>query len=142
MHKKGGTSLMLEHIIYIVIFISFFIVMYSFVNSYADRSAFFEDFYSKKISQAINSAKPGTEFKIDITPLAVTAFKRNKPIKDLVYIDNLNNEVVVSSRLNAGTSFKFFNDVDVVDWFVESPSGDSKTTRFIFKVKENQRNEI
>ena len=54
----------------------------------------------------------------------------------------MNNRVVVSSRLNTGTSFSFFKDVDVVDFYVESVSGNSETTRFIFKVKERQRDEL
>ena len=142
MDKRGDTSIMMDTIMHIVVFILFFLVMFWFVNSYSNGAAFWEDFYAKEIVRVINGAEPGMEFKIDVTPLAVAAFKLNKPIKDTIYIDNVNNKVVVSSRISTGTSFGFFNDVDVVDWSVEGPSGKPENTRFIFKVKERGRNDL
>ena len=139
MDKRGDTSIMMNSIIYIIIFILFFSLMFWFVGSYSNGSALWEDFYSKEIVRLINTAKPGEEFKIDVTPLAVVASRSGKPIKDIVSVDNVNNQIIVSTKLNSGVSFKFFNDVDIVDWFVESPSGSPDSTRFIFKVVEEQR---
>ena len=142
MNKKGDNDMLMENIIYLTIFIIFFLTMFWFVNSYSNRSAYYEEFYSKKIAGIINSAEPGMDFKIDITPLAIAASKNSKPIKDIILIDNVNNQIIVSSRPNSGTSFGFFNDVDVVNWYVESPSGRADTTQFIFTIKEKKRNEI
>ena len=142
MDKRGDTSIMMDTILHIIIFILFFSVMFWFVGSYSNGAAFWEDFYAKEIVRVINGAEPGMEFKIDVTKLAVVAFKKTKPIKDIVYIDNVNNRVVVSSRLNAGTSFGFFKDVDIVEWKTEGPSGRPENTQFMFKVKERGRNDL
>jgi hypothetical protein len=141
MNKRGDTNIIMDNLIYLVIFIAFFLMMFWFVGSYSNGSAFYEDFYAKEISRIINSASPGMEFKIDVTPIAVAAFKNKKPLKDIVSIDNVNNKVIISSRSNTGTSFSFFKDVDIVDYYIESPSGGAETTRFIFKVKGGRRNE-
>jgi len=132
----------MTNIIYLLLFIFFFMVMFWFVNSYSDRSAFYEDFYSKEIVSIINKAEPGMEIKIDVSRVAVIAFKKTKPIEDIIYVDNVNNQIIVSSRLNAGTSFGFFNDVDIVEWKTEGPSGRPENTQFMFKVKERGRNEL
>lgn len=136
MNKRANTDIAMDSIIYLVLCLFLFLGLLWFVNSYSHGSAFYEDFYSKELVSIINNAKPGMEFKIDITPLAVAAFDNGKPLKDIILIDNVNNQIIVSSRLSAGTSFGFFNDVDVVDWSVDSPSGSATSTRFIFKVKE------
>jgi len=142
MNKRADTDFIMNYVIYVVLFLLFFLGMFYFVNSHSNGSAFYEDFYAKEIAGVINNAEPGMEFKIDVTPVAAIAFKKGKPVEDIVLIDNVNNRVVVSSRLNTGTSFSFFKDVDVVDFYVESVSGNSETTRFIFKVKERQRDEL
>jgi len=139
MDRRGDTSIMFDSIIHILIFILFFSAMFWFVNSYFNGAAYLEDFYSKEIVQAINSAKAGQEIKLDITKLANVAIKEGKPVEDIIFIDNVNNLVVASARINTGTSFEFFNDVDIVDWGVKNPSGESISTRFIFKVKEKQK---
>ena len=141
MERRGDTNLIMNNIIYLLLFILFFMVMFWFVNSYSNGSAFYEDFYSKEIVSIVNKAEPGMEFKIDVSRVAGIAFKNGKPLKDIVSVDNVNNRITVSSRLNAGTSFNFFNDVDIVEWSVEVPSGKPESTRFIFKVKDRGRNE-
>lgn len=142
MNKRGDTNSMMNTIIYLVIFILFFIGMFWFISSYSNRSGFFEDFYAKEIAEVINSAEQGMSFKVDITPLAIVSSKNGKPLKDIITIDNVNNRVIASSKLNTGVSFGFFNDVDVVDWRVEGPSGGAENTRFIFKIVEKQRDEL
>lgn len=132
----------MDTIIYLIITLFVFLGLLWFVNSYKHGSAYYEDFYSKEIANIINNAEPGMEFKIDITPLASIAIENGKPVGDIVYIDNVNNLVVVSSRLNTGTVFNFFNDVDAVDFYVESPSGSPEATRFIFKILEKQKDDV
>lgn len=139
MNRRGASNLAMDTIIPLIVVTAVFAVMIWFVNSYSHGSAFYEDFYAKEIANVINNAEPGMEFKIDITPLASLAVKSGKPIRDLVYIDNVNNKVIVSTRLNTGTSFNFFNNVDVLYLPPEGPSGGVETTRFIFKIVEKQR---
>lgn len=142
MDRRGDTDLMMDNLIYLFIFILFFLTMFYFVNSYSNGGAFYEDFYAKEISRIINSAQPGMELKIDVTPLVVVASKNKKPLNEIILIDNVNNKVIVSSKLNSGTSFSFFNDVDVIYSPLEVISGGVENTRFIFKIVEKQRVEL
>lgn len=142
MDKRGGMNIAMDSIIYLVICALVFIGMLWFVNSYSNAAGFWEDFYAKEIAGIINNAERGMEYKIDITNVAVIALKNGKPVKDIISIDNVNNQVIVSTRASTGTGFSFFNDVDIVEWKVEAPSGSPETTQFIFKVKEKQRDEV
>ena len=140
--KKGSNNVVMDNLYSLILVILFLMLIFLLINSNLNNGAFYEDFYAKEISRLINSVEPGIEFKIDVTPLAVSASKSGKPILDIIQIDNVNNSVVTSSRLDTGTSFDFFRDVDVVDFYVESPSGMNDRTRFIFKVVEKRRNEL
>lgn len=129
----------MDTLIHLVIFALFFSIMFWGIGSYSDRSALLEDLYAKELANLINRAEPGMEYKIDISKLATVAFKNNKKFSDIIYIDNLNNEVIVSSRLATGTAYKFFNDVDVIIRGIEPVSGNNQGTLFVFEVVEKQR---
>lgn len=137
MGKKA--SIVMDNIIHIIIFALFFSIMFWGISAYSNGSALLEDIYAKEIARLINTAEPGMNFKMDISKIASVAYKNGKNFADIVNIDNVNNEVVVSSRLSSGTSYKFFNDVDLVNFKVEAVSGNSQDTRFIFEVKERQK---
>ncbi len=142
MNIRGSVNIAMDSIVYILITALVFTGLLWFVNSYSNGGAFYEDFYAKEIANVLDNSIPGQEIKIDVTPLANVALKNGKNVKDIVNIDNVDNKVIVSSRLNTGTSFSFFNDVDVVDFYVENPSGEPDKTRFIFKIVRKQRDEI
>src|SRR3989344_677518 len=108
MERRGDVDVMMYNLIYTAICISVFIGLFMYVNSYGRGSAFYEDFYSKEIINLINNAKPGMEFKIDITKLAMIAIKNGKPVKDIIYVNNVNNQITVSTRKDTGTSFGYF----------------------------------
>src|SRR3989344_6135589 len=112
-------NIVMDNIIHIVIFALFFAIMLWGISSYSDGSALLEDIYAKEIARVINTAEPGMSFKIDISKIAAVAFDNGKKFEDIVYIDNVKNEVIVSSRLSSGTAYKFFNDVDIIN--VEPP---------------------
>lgn len=137
--NKRGEGILWDNIIYILLFLVFFLMMFYFVSSYQDGAFFWEDFYAKEITNLINHAEPGIEFKIDVSKLAVIAVKRGKNLHDLISIDNVNNKIIVSVRNGVGTSFNFFNDVDIVEPMIDTPSGGAATTRFIFKTAERKR---
>lgn len=139
MNKKA--NIVMDNIIHIIIFAMFFAIMFWGISSYSDGSALLEDIYAKEIARVINTAEPGMSFKIDISKIAAVAYGNGKKFEDLVTIDNVNNEVKVSSRLSSGTTYRFFNDVDIVNFRVEAASGNSQDTRFVFEVVEKQRAE-
>jgi hypothetical protein len=141
MDRRGASGIGMESLGYILLCILVFVGGLFFVNSYDNGSFLLEDFYAKEIANIINTAKPGEEYKLDVTQLAVIAIKNGKPLRETIYVDNVNNQIRVSSRLNAGIQYGFFNDVDIVDFDVLGPSGSANTAQFIFKVKERQRDE-
>lgn len=132
-------NIVMDNIIHIVIFAIFFSIMFWGISSYSDGSALLEDLYAKEIARVINTAEPGMSFKIDISKIAVIAFNNGKAFSDIIDIDNINNEIRVSSRLTSGTAYKFFNDVDVVNWEVVPVSDNAEGTRFVFEVREKQK---
>ncbi|MBM3206700.1 MAG: hypothetical protein FJZ43_03720 [Candidatus Staskawiczbacteria bacterium] len=132
-------NIVMDNLIHIVIFAMFFGIMFWGIGSYSDGSALIEDIYAKEIVRLINAAEPGMSFKLDVSKLAVVANKNGKKFEETIYVDNVNNELRVSSRLGSGTIYKFFNDVDIVNFRVESVSGNSIATRFLFEVVERQR---
>ena len=142
MNRRGTDNTLTESIIYLLLFILFFLLMFYFVNANNNGAFFWEDFYVKELAFLIDRAEPGMEFAIDVSELSRVAIKKGKNLRDLILIDNVNNRVTVSVRQGAGTSFNFFNDVDII---IEDgaglvlPSGGATTTQFIFKVKEKQR---
>lgn len=137
MNKKG--DIIYDSIVYTIIFILFFSGMFWYVVSYADGASYWEDVYSKEIVYIVDRSEPGMSFTIDVTPLAAIASKKGVPVRDIVSFDNINNRVLVRTRQNAGTSFTFFNDVDVMYSPVVSPSGSSTTAQFTFSLGEKQR---
>lgn len=132
-------NIVMDNIIHIVIFAIFFSIMFWGISSYSDGSALLEDLYAKEIARVINTAEPGMSFKIDISKIAVIAFNNGKAFSDIIDIDNINNEIRVSSRLTSGTAYKFFNDVDVVNWGVVPVSDKAEGTKFVFEVREKQK---
>ncbi len=132
-------NIVMDNIIHIVIFAIFFSIMFWGISSYSDGSALLEDLYAKEIARVINTAEPGMSFKIDISKIAVIAFNNGKAFSDIIDIDNINNEIRVSSRLTSGTAYKFFNDVDVVNWEVVPVSDKAEGTKFVFEVRGKQK---
>ncbi len=137
--NKRAEGILYDNIIYAFLFILFFMLMFYFITGYQDGATFWEDFYAKEISLMINRAEPGMEIAVDVSNLAVIAIKNGKSYREIISIDNVNNRVSVSVRNGAGTSYGFFKDFDIVEPRVEIPSGGATTTRFIFKIKERQR---
>ncbi len=139
MNKRGDTTILMDTIMHLVIFILFFAIMFWFVLSYSNGSVFVEDFYAKEIALMINNAVPGQKLAVDVTKLASVAVKNGKPVRDMISVDNVYNRIIVSTRLNTGTSFAFINDVDIIYRPIELSSESSKTSQFIFEVREGRK---
>ena len=137
--NKRAEAILYDNIIFAFLFLLFFMLMFYFITEYQDGATYWEDFYAKEISSLINRAEPGMDLAIDVSEIAIIAIKNGKNYREIISVDNINNRISVSVRKGAGTSFNFFNDVDIVEPRIEVPSGTATTTRFIFKVKERQR---
>ncbi len=130
---------MYYNIIFIFLFLVAFIPLFYFVTGYQDGATFWEDFYAKQITYMINNAEPGMEFEIDLSKLSKIALENGKDYRSIVSIDNINNIVFVSVREGAGTSFRFFKDLDVVGLKTEISPGKVVVTKLTFKVEGAQR---
>lgn len=128
---------MIDSVMYIILALVFFGVMFVFVAGYQDGASFWEDFYAKEISHLINKAEPGTEIDLDVTKISNIAAGNGKDVTKIITINNVENIVTVSLRNSKGTSFKFFNDVDIVDWKIEYHTRGAEMNSLIFKVKES-----
>jgi hypothetical protein len=145
MNKRGAlmNNIVINYAIYtllVVILLSFF---FFHIRAFENKAALWEDYYAKQIVKVINLAAHGEEVYLDVTTATAIALKKKQAFSDIFRFDNLNNRVSVSLSPGRSTSFSFFNDVDVVDWRLETPSkgAGAEINRFYFKVVEVKKNE-
>lgn len=136
--KRGGWPL-IGNIIYLVFLFTIFSFGVIMVSSYKNGASLWEDFYAKEITRIINTAEPGTEVFLDVSPAVSIALKQNIDKDRIFDFDNVNNKVIVGLRPGSARSFEFFNDVEVTDWELELVSGNSESSRLRFSIKEARR---
>ncbi len=100
------------NVIFIVVNILFFSMLMLFVFKASTGAMVYEQAYVKQIALLIDYSTPKTDVKIDFTD-AVKVAKENKKTGDLVKIDDVNKEVIVSLSGQGGYAFKYFSDYDV-----------------------------
>ena len=145
-NKRGeaGDNPLEYNVIYIMLFLIILGPTFMFVNSQREGASLWEDFYAKEIARIIDISEPGTEAWLDVTKAVEVAEKRNLQDKEEVFnFNNIENEVIVRLRRDGATGFKFFNNVDVVDWKIEekisSEEGKNKIYLLYFKITEAQK---
>ena len=145
MNKKGGGSLgdsvAVNYIVYLILLVVVFFGMFYYITGFQDGAFALEDIYAKEIVSVINSAGPGEEVYLDVTKPTGVAFDNKKNPSDIFIFDNANNKITVSLRKGTGTSFSYFNNVDVVDYRLETPSvgAGANTNRIYFKIAEKAK---
>ena len=143
MNKKAvGIDFLGWNFIYIVLEIIFFMLMLYWVVGFQDGAALWEDFYAKEITRLINTAEPGQEVSLDVSPATRIAFSNGVGKSDLFNFNNVNNFVTVKLTPRGGSSFSFFNDIDIVDWDVRLVSGGAETNRLYFRIVGRQKEVI
>ena len=100
------------NVIFIVVNILFFSMLMLFVFKASTGAMVYEQAYVKQIALLIDYSTPKTDVKIDFTK-AMEVAKENKKTGDLVKIDDVNKEVIVSLSGQGGYAFKYFSDYDV-----------------------------
>jgi hypothetical protein len=113
MNKRGSDELT-EQIVFLIIILIFFVVMLAFVTRFGTRANLKEEIFSKQIALAIDKARSGTSFAIDVSDLYLTA-RSNHITSNLISIDNTNKRVVVHVVNGPGYSFSFFSD-NQISW--------------------------
>jgi hypothetical protein len=130
MNKRGTEGVLMSNVIYLILFLIAIIPVGVFAYGQKDGAANWEDIYAKEIARVIN------EVVLDVTIAAGIAFDRGIEINEIFNFDNVDNRVSVSLRSNAGTSFGFFNDVDVVEWKVENTGTHTELSFMIVEVQK------
>ena len=139
MNIRGeGGELLQWNIAFFIIEAIFFVIMMVWIGWFNDGIGITEDLYAKEIVHIINEADPGQTVAFDVTGLVKIADKENVGRSDIFTIDNVNNVITVKLSRKTGTSFKFFNDVDVVNWNLAIENSDEfSDVRFLnFEIKE------
>ena len=136
-------NIVINYVIYILIVVVFFIITMLYVTAFQDGAVALEDFYAKQIVKIIDLSAPGEEVYLDISKATKVALRRGQSFSNIFQFDNVNNVISVSLAPGRATSFPFFNDVDIVEWRIESPSPGAGpiTNRLYFKIVEAKKNE-
>lgn len=143
LNKRGvfWDNLTINYVVYFILVFVFFIFAFLYVTSFQDGEALWEDFYAKQIVLALDTAEPEQDVWIDMSQGARIASGNKFDVGKMVIFDNVNNLVRVDLGKGRSTSFSYFNDADVVNWSIESPSkgGGAEVTRLYFKVVEARK---
>jgi hypothetical protein len=143
MNRRGesefGGDILLNNVIFIILFLVFFGLMFYYVLGYQDGAVLWEDIYAKEIARVVNVAEPGSEVCLDVTKSTEIALGRGQSYSNIFNFDNVENRVVVSLRPSGGTSFPFFNNVDLINKDLKLLSGGATTNRLCFEVVDGGR---
>lgn len=127
--KRGESSsdLLFENIIFIVLNLTFLIILIVFIALKTGNAATLEEIYAKQIALVIDSAKPGMIVHLNMQKAIEKAKselgENNKD--DIIIIED--NVVTVKLRENGGYSYSFFNDIKL-NYFIDS----SNNRDFVF----------
>lgn len=115
--KKGeAEEVSWPQVIFLVLVIAFMAVFFIFARNSLTGSLVQEEVYAKKIALLIDSAKPGTDLFLDITPLnEVSTKSQGKNLESqIITLDSDKNSVMVSLRLgNRSYHYPYFTDYNV-----------------------------
>ena len=115
MNKKASQTLW-ENTIYIVLAVVFFSTVLYFVLNNQFGSSFYENYYSKEISRAINLAKPGDNITLDVQKATEIAQKNKlQSFSEIFSFDNTNNEICVKLSLGRKKCYSYFNNVGITN---------------------------
>jgi hypothetical protein len=108
MLKRG--ELLIENVIFIILNLVIFAILVLFILNKGNGISGLEDSYSKQIALLIDSAKPGTEIKIDLS--------KAKEANEKWFSENYVNAVRITENLvtvqldeKSSKSYSFFNNV-------------------------------
>ena len=112
MNKKAEENLIIGNVTYLLFVLIVVVGLFFFVTRAGSQAPLYEQIYAKQISLAINKAKPGMVFELDIFDIYNIA-RKNRFEGNIVLIDNVNNLITVKLTNGRGYSYNFFNDVHV-----------------------------
>lgn len=137
--KKAG--FLTENVIFLVLNLIVVTILLLFIYSRTGGVMLYEEAYAKNIALLIDSAKPGTEFYLNMEGAFEEAEDNSWDTKETVEINNEKNMVTVKLSEDSGYSYSFFNDVNVVSNFDAKKSSLGGQKGFIFAITEKTKEE-
>lgn len=135
MKRKGGAgadNIAAWYVAYFILLVLFFVGSLYYVTWLQDGAALWEDVYAKEIVRVIERAQPKEEVTLDVHVLTELALAHGGDLKEIVRFDNVLHTVSVSTRPGLGTTYGYFNDVQIIDDRVEVPGVKGKNVlRFV-----------
>ena len=120
MNKKGD-YLVLELTIFIVLNVSFFVIMLIFIRGSTNNDLIYEQTYAKQIALFIDNAKPGMDMVVDVSELYTIA-SANRFTGNVIRIDNKNRRVFVNLVPGRGYSYGYFVNSSII-WDLNKNTG-------------------
>ena len=120
--KRG--ELLVENIIFIILNLIYFSILVIFLIKQGSGAVLLEDSYAKNIALLIDSARPSMVMHLNLQSLKEVSDKNGVPFSDVVNITG--NYVTVKLSEKGGTSYQFFNNIDVNTY----PEKDSNTNNY------------
>lgn len=111
MNNKKGSSDLQEQVIFIILNITFALMLIFFVARASTGAYVNEQYYSKQIGLLIDSAKPGSLISLDVTDAYNLAKKNKVSTENMVKFEG--NNVIVSLSNSRKYSFQYFSDVSI-----------------------------
>ncbi|HTZ41973.1 MAG TPA: hypothetical protein VMC07_02070 [Candidatus Omnitrophota bacterium] len=122
--NRKGSTLLVENIIFIILNLVFLAILIFFLLSKQGNPAVLEEKYAKEIALALDSAKPGMAITLNMED-AINSAKSSlgeNSINSIVNIDK--NVVTVKLRENGGYSYSFFNNVVILNCYMNQQSNE------------------
>jgi len=102
-----------ENVIFIVLNVTFFVMMMLFVQMKGSAVHIAEEQTAKQIALLINTARPGTELEVYLGDFLEEAESNGVSKSAAVRIDNANNVIIAKGSADSFYDYAYFNDVNV-----------------------------
>jgi hypothetical protein len=106
---KKQASILTENIVFIILNLTFLVILAVFLFAKSSDAALLEEKYAKQIALMIDASRENMEIGIAMEDAIKKAEKNEFPLSNVVVIDG--NRVSVQLREKGGYTYSFFNDV-------------------------------
>ncbi|HOW36704.1 MAG TPA: hypothetical protein PLK34_00430 [Candidatus Pacearchaeota archaeon] len=111
---KRGVNFLMGNILFIILNVTFLMILALFVYSKSSSLSFYEEIYAKKIALSLDYAKPNMIIELDLKEVFNKAQKKlgEEGVQNAINIQG--NQVTVRfSKGTKGYSYPFFNDISI-----------------------------
>ena len=134
--NKKAEGVAFPTLIFIILNITFFVLLFIFVFRSAEGAAVYEPAYAKEIALMIDSTEPGMTFALNVSKGIDIAKEKGKiDLKNIIKINEQTKRVEVNFANSGGYSFQYFSRNKVLLSFDEAGK---KVILNIFEDKENE----